>query len=103
VQGLDQSQTAMSTLALQLNALLRICMTRDRTLIRVACVCLFWQVELKVQGCGPVTDVAISGLPGWVTISTQQSQGRLSLRVWVPAGIEAFVRPPMPVERPASR
>lgn len=55
------------------------------------------QMTLTVQGYGPVADVSISGLPGWVSISTQQNQGRLALRVWAPAGIEAFVRPPMPV------
>ncbi len=61
------------------------------------------QVNLEVQGYGPVADVSISGLPGWVSISTQQRRGRLALRVWAPAGIEVFVRPPVPVAAPVLR
>lgn len=55
------------------------------------------QVTLNLSGAGPVADVAVSGLPGWVAIRTEQSGGRLVLRVWAPAGIEAYVRPPLPV------
>ncbi|EIE26295.1 hypothetical protein COCSUDRAFT_26953 [Coccomyxa subellipsoidea C-169] len=54
-------------------------------------------VTLNLSGAGPVADVAVSGLPGWVAIRTEQNGGRLVLRVWAPAGIEAYVRPPLPV------
>lgn len=58
------------------------------------------QVKLNLSGAGPVADVAISGLPGWVSFRTEQSGGRLALRVWAPVGIEAYVRPPLPVPPP---
>ncbi|BDA41159.1 probable nitric oxide-associated protein 1 at N-terminal half [Coccomyxa sp. Obi] len=61
------------------------------------------EVKLNVSGAGPVADVAISGLPGWVSFRTGQSGGRLALRVWAPVGIEAYVRPPLPVPPPAVR
>ena len=43
-----------------------------------------------------LADVALSGLPGWVSVSAPLATGRISLRVWVPRGCEAFVRPPVP-------
>ena len=49
---------------------------------------------------GAVADIAISGLPGWVTILPSRAVGQIDLRVWAPVGVEVFVRPPMPV--PAS-
>lgn len=55
------------------------------------------QVTLNLSGAGAVADVAVSGLPGWVALRTEQSGGRLVLRVWAPVGIEAYVRPPLPV------
>ena len=49
---------------------------------------------------GSVADIAISGLPGWVTVLSPGIEGVINLRVWAPVGVEVFVRPPMPV--PAS-
>ena len=49
---------------------------------------------------GAVADIAISGLPGWITILSPGIEGLISLQVWAPIGVEVFVRPPMPV--PAS-
>ena len=71
-------------------------------------------IELKGNGL----DVCVSGLPGWVALrpaetftsaslrksskslsgSPYQLEGRLT--VWVPRGVEVFVRPPLPVEEP---
>ncbi|CAL8466555.1 g6091 [Coccomyxa elongata] len=61
------------------------------------------EVNLSLSGAGPVVDVAISGLPGWVSFRSEQSGGRLALRVWAPVGIEAYVRPPLPVPPPPVR
>lgn len=47
-----------------------------------------------------MVDVAVSGLLGWVAIRAEQGRGRLALRVWTPVGIEAYVRPPLPVPLP---
>lgn len=46
---------------------------------------------------GAVADLAISGLPGWITIMSPGIHGGIRFRVWVPVGVEVFVRPPMPV------
>ncbi|KAL3152747.1 hypothetical protein ABBQ38_012336 [Trebouxia sp. C0009 RCD-2024] len=46
---------------------------------------------------GAVADIAISGLPGWVTVLSPGTKGLVCLRVWAPVGVEVFVRPPMPV------
>ena len=43
-----------------------------------------------------LADVSLSGLPGWVSVSAPLATGRITLRVWVPRGSEAFVRPPLP-------
>ena len=72
-------------------------------------------VELKGNGL----DVCVSGLPGWValrpvgtlTAARSNSSNKTSrnpsnfalegrLTVWVPKGVEVFVRPPLPVEEP---
>lgn len=70
-------------------------------------------IDLRGNGL----DVCVSGLPGWValrpveTLTTSSKkktsndylkgcslEGRLT--VWVPRGVEVFVRPPLPVEEP---
>ena len=43
-----------------------------------------------------VADVCVSGLPGWVAVHVPEARGCVQLRVWAPAGIEVFVRPPLP-------
>jgi hypothetical protein len=47
----------------------------------------------------PVADIAISGIPGWVNISSASSKPSQSIRIIIeaPVGIEAFVRPPIPL------
>ncbi len=60
------------------------------------------QATLNIRAPGKLADIAVSGLPGWVSVQTEQSQGRLVLRIWAPHGIGAYVRPPLPVNRAAS-
>ena len=56
------------------------------------------QVDISVSGQpGPLLDIAVSGLTGWVTVSAPRATGRMSLRVWAPRGCEVFVRPALPV------
>ena len=56
------------------------------------------QVALDAGARGEgVADVCVSGLPGWVAVRVPGARGVVRLRVWVPAGIEVFVRPPLPV------
>ena len=59
-------------------------------------LCMHAQAVLNVTGRGPVLDIAISGLPGWVAVQCDQDRGRLQMRVWTPPGIEAYLRPPLP-------
>ena len=66
-------------------------------------ICSGVQAKLNLSGAGPVADVAISGLLGWVSFRTEQTGGRLALRIWAPVGIEAYVRPPLPVPSPPVR
>ena len=55
------------------------------------------QVSIAAAGQdGPLADIAISGLAGWVAIYAPAQRGRIVVRIWVPRGIEAYVRPPMP-------
>lgn len=55
------------------------------------------QVRLVAKGQAKVADISISGLPGWVTVEVPSGRGEVQLTVWAPAGVEVFVRPPIPV------
>jgi hypothetical protein len=55
------------------------------------------QIRLRGSGQTRVADIAISGLPGWLTVSVPNGRGSVHLAVWAPAGVEVFTRPPMPV------
>ncbi len=46
---------------------------------------------------GSLADIAISGLPGWISVLSPGVRGEIQLRIWAPVGVEVFVRPPMPV------
>jgi hypothetical protein len=48
-----------------------------------------------------LADVAVSGLPGWVAVYAPYAKQGLDLRVWVPRGVEVFLRPPVPCPPPA--
>jgi nitric-oxide synthase len=48
-----------------------------------------------------LADVAVSGLPGWVALYAPFAKRPIDLRVWVPRGVEVFLRPPMPCPAPA--
>ena len=56
--------------------------------------------RLRLTPCEQAADLAISGL-GWVSVgclpTLQQGALEATLAVWVPRGVEVFVRPPMPV------
>lgn len=61
------------------------------------------QAVLRTRIVGePLADIAISGLPGWVAVSSQ-GRGEVHLQIWAPAGIQAFVRPPLPCPEPTPR
>jgi hypothetical protein len=47
-----------------------------------------------------LADVAISGLPGWVSVFAPFAKQGVDLRVWVPRGVEVFLRPPVPCPPP---
>lgn len=48
----------------------------------------------------PLADIAVSGLPGWVSIWAPGARRDLKLRVWAPKGVEVFLRPPLPCSMP---
>jgi hypothetical protein len=61
------------------------------------------EVDLEMKQAGVVVgDIAMSGLPGWVSIVSGRIRGPLQLRVWTPRGVEAFLRPPLPCPCPVS-
>ncbi|CAG9465946.1 unnamed protein product [Pedinophyceae sp. YPF-701] len=49
---------------------------------------------------GALADLACSGLPGWISIFSPGARGSIRVRIWAPRGIEAYVRPPLPVPSP---
>ena len=52
---------------------------------------------------GALVDIAISGLPGWITVMSPGVTGEIRMRLWSPVGVEVFVRPPMPVDESRDR
>ncbi|MEW5318490.1 MAG: hypothetical protein WDW38_009708 [Sanguina aurantia] len=59
------------------------------------------EVRVKVDGGrGALGDVAVSGLPGWVSLSAPAAKRDILLRVWVPRGVEVFLRPSLPCAAP---
>lgn len=53
-------------------------------------------------GRAPLADVAVSGVPGWISVSAPRARRPLQLRVWAPRGVEVFLRPPLPCWEPAA-
>eukprot|EP00798_Chlamydomonas_sp_ICE-L_P007381 gene7381-505_t len=47
-----------------------------------------------------IADIAISGLPGWVTLWAPATKSSLRVRVWAPRGVEVFLRPSLPIAAP---
>jgi nitric-oxide synthase, plant len=51
-----------------------------------------------------IGDVALSGVPGWVSVlagpGSRRNRGMVHLKIWAPVGVEVFVRPPLPVSLP---
>lgn len=59
---------------------------------------LIWMQVISVNRMsGPLADIAISGLPGWISVLSPGVRGGIQMRIWAPVGVEVFVRPPMPV------
>ena len=46
---------------------------------------------------GSLADIAISGLPGWISVLSPGVRGDIQMRIWAPVSVEVFIRPPMPV------
>ncbi|GIL50128.1 hypothetical protein Vafri_6427 [Volvox africanus] len=53
-------------------------------------------------GSSPLADVAVSGLPGWVSVWAPRAKQDVRLRVWAPRGVEVMLRPSLPCPIPAS-
>ncbi|GLC36226.1 hypothetical protein PLESTB_001366400 [Pleodorina starrii] len=61
--------------------------------------------ELVVRANGAtgntaLADVAVSGLPGWVSVWAPKAKKDVRLRVWVPRGVEVMARPTLPCPPP---
>lgn len=52
------------------------------------------------SGAIPLADVAVGGMPGWVTVVSGGTKGVVRLRLWAPKGVEVYVRPPLPCALP---
>lgn len=57
-------------------------------------------VKSPIPTAACLADVAVSGLPGWVGVYAPYSKQDIVLRVWVPRGVEVFLRPPLPCPPP---
>ncbi len=42
----------------------------------------------------------LTGIPGWITFWASRAKQDLIVRVWVPVGVEVFLRPPFPCPSP---
>jgi hypothetical protein len=58
-------------------------------------------VKSPIPTAACLADVAVSGLPGWVGVYAPFSKQDIVLRVWVPRGVEVFLRPPLPCPAPS--
>lgn len=60
------------------------------------------RAEIKTTGRKEaLVDIAVSGLGGWVSVlGTSRKDMDIELRIYTPRGVEAFVRPPLPVPDP---
>lgn len=52
-------------------------------------------------GSVPLADIAVGGMPGWVTVVSGGTTGVVRLRLWAPKGVEVYVRPPLPCPLPS--
>jgi len=58
-------------------------------------------IVVKVDGGrGPLADIAVSGVPGWVTVFAPGARRDIRVCVWAPRGVEVFLRPAMPAGPP---
>ncbi|KAF5835957.1 hypothetical protein DUNSADRAFT_6622 [Dunaliella salina] len=58
-------------------------------------------IVVKVDGGrGPLADIAVSGVPGWVTVFAPGARRDIRVCVWAPKGVEVFLRPAMPAGPP---
>jgi hypothetical protein len=57
-------------------------------------------VKSPIPTAACLADVAVSGLPGWVGVYAPFTKQDIVLRVWVPRGVEVFLRPPLPCPPP---
>jgi hypothetical protein len=61
------------------------------------------ELDVGIQQMGTVVaDIAMSGLPGWVSVVSCRLRGTLKVRIWTPRGVEAYLRPPLPCPCPVS-
>lgn len=59
------------------------------------------EVNLEIKQVNAVIgDIAMSGLPGWVSLVSGRARGPIKLRVWTPCGVQAYLRPPLPCPCP---
>lgn len=58
------------------------------------------EVKASHASRGALADVAVSGLPGWVSIWAPFAKRNIRIRVWAPRGVEVFLRPPLPCVNP---
>lgn len=59
--------------------------------------------EFELLASGVVTrvgDISVSGVCGWVSIIVPYGGGIVRGRVFVPKGVQAYLRPPIPVPSP---
>mmetsp|Transcript_23158 Transcript_23158/g.60253 ORF Transcript_23158/g.60253 Transcript_23158/m.60253 type:complete len:403 (-) Transcript_23158:151-1359(-) len=65
-------------------------------------LCLVRTAEIKTTGrVEPLVDISVSGLAGWVSVmGTSRKEQSIKLRIFTPRGVEAFLRPPLPVPDP---
>lgn len=57
-------------------------------------------VKSPIPTSSCLADIAVSGLPGWIGVYAPFTKQDIVLRVWVPRGVEVFLRPALPCPPP---
>eukprot|EP00879_Flechtneria_rotunda_P017821 GHRR01018680.1.p1 GENE.GHRR01018680.1~~GHRR01018680.1.p1 ORF type:complete len:565 (+),score=194.15 GHRR01018680.1:1522-3216(+) len=96
----DQRAAAGSKTSRTSSSSSRVLLCKDSVKARGGLVPHTLVVKSPIPTSNCLADVAVSGLPGWIGVFAPFSKQDVVLRIWVPRGVEVFLRPPLPCPTP---